>query len=201
MIVGLTGGIGSGKSEVSQRFEQLGITVVDADIVAREIVNIGSSSLSAISEHFGQTILNADGSLNRAQLRLRIFENSDEKRWLENLLHPIIRKEIVTQLAHSKTPYTILSSPLLLETKQDELVNRVLVVDATEDMQLKRASARDKNNQEQIQKIMAMQISRNERCARADDTIENHGDLNELDVAVKKLHAFYLQLAEQLSSP
>ncbi|HOY24152.1 MAG TPA: dephospho-CoA kinase, partial [Cellvibrio sp.] len=98
IVVGLTGGIGSGKSEVSRRFEQLGITVVDADIVAREVVNIGSTTLSAISEHFGQGILNADGSLNRAQLRLRIFENPDEKLWLENLLHPIIRKEIVTQL-------------------------------------------------------------------------------------------------------
>lgn len=201
MIVGLTGGIGSGKTEVSRRFEQLGITVVDADVVAREIVNTGSSSLSAISEHFGQDILNANGTLNRVQLRLRIFENPDERRWLENLLHPIIRKEIVAQLAESKTPYTILSSPLLLETKQDELVSRVLVIDATEEMQLKRASVRDINNQEQIQKIMATQMSRVERCTQADDIIENHGDLNDLDVAIKKLHTFYLQLAEQPSSP
>ena len=201
MIVGLTGGIGSGKSEVSRRFEQLGIKVVDADTIAREVVNIGGVALSAISAHFGKDILNADGSLNRAQLRSRIFENPNEKSWLENLLHPIIRKEIVAQLAQSKTPYTILSSPLLLETKQDELVNRVLVIDATEEMQLKRASARDTNNQEQIQKIMATQISRSERCARADDIIENHGDLNNLDVAVKKLHTFYSQLTEQLPSP
>lgn len=197
MIIGLTGGIGSGKSEVSRRFEQLGITVVDADIVAREVVNIGSVALSAISAHFGQDILNADGSLNRAKLRSRIFENPDEKHWLENLLHPIIRKEIVTQLAQSKTPYSILSSPLLLETKQNELVNRVLVIDATENMQIERASTRDTNNKDQIQKIMATQINRTERCKKADDIIENHGDLNELDLAVKKLHAFYLQLAEQ----
>ncbi len=197
IIVGLTGGIGSGKSEVSRRFEQLGITVVDADVVAREAVNIGSVALSNISGHFGQNILNADGSLNRAQLRSRIFENPNEKSWLENLLHPIIRKEIAAQLTQSRTPYTILSSPLLLETKQDELVNRILVVDATEDMQIKRASARDANNTDQIQKIMATQISRAERRKKADDIIENHGDLNELDVAVKKLHAFYLQLADQ----
>lgn len=200
MIIGLTGGIGSGKSEVSRRFEQLGITVVDADIVAREVVNIGRVALSEISAHFGQDILNADGRLNRAKLRSRIFENPDEKHWLENLLHPIIRKEIVTQLAQSKTPYTILSSPLLLETKQDELVNRVLVIDATENMQIERASARDKNNKEQIKKIMAAQINRIERCQKADDIIENHGDLDELDLAVKKLHAFYLQLAEQSHS-
>lgn len=197
MIIGLTGGIGSGKSEVSRRFEQLGITVVDADIVAREVVNIGSVALSEISAHFGQDILNADGSLNRAKLRSRIFENPDEKHWLENLLHPIIRKEIVSQLTQSKAPYTILSSPLLLETNQDKLVNRVLVVDATEDMQIKRASARDANNKDQIHKIMATQISRTERRKKADDIIENHGDFNELDLAVKKLHAFYLQLAEQ----
>ena len=98
IIVGLTGGIGSGKSEVSRRFEQLGITVVDTDVVAREVVNIGSVALSDISGHFGQNILNADGSLNRAQLRSRIFENPNEKSWLENLLHPIIRKEIAAQL-------------------------------------------------------------------------------------------------------
>lgn len=200
MIVGLTGGIGSGKSEVSRRFEQLGVKVVDADVVAREVVNVGSKALSAISEHFGQDILSADGSLNRAKLRSRIFENPDEKCWLENLLHPIIRKEIVTQLAQSKTPYSILSSPLLLETKQNELVNRVLVVDATEDMQLMRASERDANHKDQIQKIMATQISRAERCAQADDIIENHGDLNELDIAVKKLHTFYLELTQQTYS-
>lgn len=195
MIIGLTGGIGSGKSEVSRRFEQLDITVVDADVVAREVVHIGSAALSAIAEHFGQHILHADGSLNRAQLRSRIFENSDEKTWLENLLHPIIRTEIITQLAHSKTPYTLLSSPLLLETKQSELVNRVLVVDATEAMQIARASTRDASNTEQIQKIMAAQISRAKRREKADDIIENHGNLHELDLAVKKLHAFYMQLA------
>ncbi len=197
MIIGLTGGIGSGKSEVSRRFEQLGVKVVDADVIARAVVNVGSAALFAILEHFGQDILNADGSLNRAKLRSRIFENPDEKHWLEKLLHPIIRKEIVTQLAQSKTPYSILSSPLLLETKQDELVNRVLVIDATEDMQLMRVSERDANHKDQIKKIMAVQISRTERCKKADDIIENHGDLNELDLAVKKLHAFYLQLAEQ----
>jgi dephospho-CoA kinase len=200
MIVGLTGGIGSGKSEVSRRFEQLGITVVDADIVSREVVCIGSAALTAIATHFGKDILNADGSLNRAQLRSRIFENLEEKRWLENLLHPIVRKEILNQLTQSQTPYSILSSPLLFETKQNELVSRVLVIDATEDLQLKRASARDTNNTDQIQKIMATQISRVERCKKADDIIENHGDLNELDSAVKKLHTFYLQLAEQLHS-
>ena len=200
MIVGLTGGIGSGKSEVSRRFEQLGIKVVDADILARDVVSIGSVALTAISTHFGKDILNEFGSLNRGQLRALIFENPNEKLWLENLLHPIIRKEIVAQLAQSTTLYSILSSPLLLETKQNELVDRVLVIDATEDMQLKRASVRDANNTDQIQKIIASQISRTERCKKADDIIENNGDLNDLDVAVKKLHTFYLQLAEHSTS-
>lgn len=200
MIVGVTGGIGSGKSEVSHRFAQLGITVVDADIVAREVVSLGNPALAAISQHFGQHILNADGSLDRRQLRTLIFENHNEKLWLENLLHPIIRKEIVAQLSQSTSSYSLLSSPLLLETKQNELVDRVLVIDATEDLQLQRASVRDRNNKNQLQKIMATQLSRSERCAKANDIIENHNDLNELDVAVKKLHTFYMKLAEQPSA-
>lgn len=197
MIVGLTGGIGSGKSEASIRFEQLGITVVDADKVAREVVTKGSAALNAIAAHFGQTILHADGSLNRALLRTRIFENADDKTWLENLLHPIIRTSLVTQLAQSQSPYSILSSPLLFETHQDELVNRVLVIDSSEAMQVERASKRDANHRQQIQKIMAAQISRTERRQKADDIIENYGDLAALDAAVKKLHAFYLQLAQE----
>lgn len=198
MIIGLTGGIGSGKSEVSRRFEQLGITVVDADIVAREVVYKGSYALTEIAKHFGQLILNTDGNLNRSQLRTLIFDNPTEKCWLENLLHPIIRTEILAQLAQSTSSYSILSSPLLFETKQNELVTRVLVIDAMEAAQVARASARDANNTQQIQKIMAAQISRTERCLKADDMIENHGDLNELDVAVKKLHAFYLKVAKKL---
>lgn len=197
MIVGLTGGIGSGKSEVSHRFEGLGISVIDADVVAREVVKPGSTALDAIAVHFGQDILNTDGTLNRTKLRTLIFENNPEKLWLENLLHPIIRSEIIIQLGQSKTPYTILSSPLLFESKQNELVDRVLVIDATEELQLKRASARDQNNQEQIKRIMATQISRSERCAKADDIIENHGNLNELDVQAKKLHHFYLEQANK----
>lgn len=197
MIVGLTGGIGSGKSEASIRFEQLGITVVDADKVAREVVTKGSAALNAIAAHFGQTILHADGSLNRALLRTRIFENADDKTWLENLLHPIIRTSLVTQLAQSQSPYSILSSPLLFETHQDELVNRVLVIDSSEAMQVERASKRDANHRQQIQKIMASQISRTERRQKANDIIENYGDLAALDAAVKKLHAFYLQLAQE----
>jgi dephospho-CoA kinase len=196
MIVGLTGGIGSGKSEVSLRFKKLGIDVIDADIVARQVVEIGSPALSIIAEHFGQEILNSDTSLNRQKLREIIFNSIIEKTWLENLLHPIIRKEIIHQLQQSKSTYTILSSPLLLETNQDDLVDRVLIVDASEDLQLERASKRDANNLAQIHKIMAAQITRSERCAKADDIISNHGNLNELDIEVRKLHQYYIELAQ-----
>lgn len=201
MIVGLTGGIGSGKSEVSRRFELLGITVIDADIIAREVVARGSEALTAIRAHFGQQILNHDKTLNRGKLRELIFENSEEKNWLENLLHPVIRTETIAQLEGSKSPYTILSSPLLLETTQHELVDRILVIDANEDLQLARASARDANNAEQIKKIMATQMQRSERCAQADDIIHNHGNLQELDVQIKDLHNYYLDLAQQHSKP
>ncbi|GGY62853.1 dephospho-CoA kinase [Cellvibrio zantedeschiae] len=200
MIVGLTGGIGSGKSEVSSRFERLGIRVVDADIVAREVVMPGSFSLQAIAERFGLDILSQDGSLDRKKLRSLIFENPSEKAWLENLLHPIIRKEIIAQLTHSESPYTILSSPLLLETTQHELVDRVLVVDAEENLQLARATLRDESNTEQIKKIMGTQMNRSTRIAKADDIIHNHGDLEELEQQVQLLHARYLELAQHMKN-
>lgn len=200
MIVGLTGGIGSGKSEVSRRFENLGIQVVDADIVAREVVAPESVGLAAISEHFGKDILDADKTLNRGKLRALIFENPEEKSWLENLLHPIIRTEIISQLQQSKSTYTILSSPLLFDTTQYELVDRVLVVDASEELQIARASARDSNTSEQIEKIMSTQMSRADRCAKADDIIVNNGDLDTLDKQVKDLHISYLNLAKQLTT-
>jgi dephospho-CoA kinase len=199
MIVGLTGGIGSGKSEVSSRFEKLGINIVDADVVARELVTLGSHSLRAIAEHFGIHILKQDGSLDRKKLRELIFETPAEKVWLESLLHPIIRNEIIHQLNHSKSPYAILASPLLLETSQDELVDRILVVDANEELQLDRASLRDGNNADQIKKIMATQMNRSSRCAKADDIIHNHGDLQELDRQVQHLHSRYVELTQKPS--
>lgn len=196
MIVGLTGGIGSGKSEVSRRFENLGVTVVDADIVAREVVDIGKPALTEIAKHFGQEVLNDNQSLNRSKLREIIFSDSHEKLWLETLLHPLIRAEIISQLKQSKSAYHILSSPLLLETNQHELVDRILVIDADPNLQISRAMNRDTNNLDQIKKIMATQMDRSERCAKADDIIENHGDLIELEAQVKKLHDFYLHLTK-----
>lgn len=201
LIIGLTGGIGSGKSEASKRFAERGALVVDADVVAREVVESGKPALMQIAEHFGTDILDATGSLQRGKLREVIFSNPTEKQWLESLLHPIINAEIRRQLAGTTGPYSILASPLLLETRQFELVDRILVIDASEQQQLERASKRDKNNEGQIKAIMQTQLSRQERCARATDIIQNHGSIDELDEQVEKLHQLYLELAQSTAKP
>lgn len=200
LIIGLTGGIGSGKSEVCRRFIAKGIAVIDADIVAREVVEPGMPALEKICIHFGDSILfaptdNQPPALNRAKLREIIFSRPDEKTWLEQLLHPLINQSIRTQLNNAKSPYCILASPLLLETQQYMLVDRILVVDTTEQLQLERASQRDANNEAQIRAIMQTQLSRHDRCSRANDIIQNHGNLNELDEQIEKLHQLYLGLA------
>lgn len=195
-IVGLTGGIGSGKSEVSRRFADLGIAIIDADMIAREVVVKGSPGLQAIQRHFGDDILLPDGNLDRARLRHRIFSQADEKTWLEQLLHPLINQLIRTRLLEVKSDYGILSSPLLFETSQYQLVDRIAVVDTSETQQLERACARDASQQPQIRAIMASQLSRTERCSRANDIIQNHGDLTELDSQVARLHNLYLTLAK-----
>jgi dephospho-CoA kinase len=201
MIVGLTGGIGSGKSEVTRRFETLGISVVDADAVAHQVVEVNSPALDAITLHFGSGILTTTGNLDRAKLRSIIFSNLNEKKWLEELLHPIIGAEITRRLQRSKSTYTLLVSPLLLETGQDQLVDRVLVVDANESLQISRASKRDGVSLEQINAIMASQMNRGARCKKADDIIVNDGDFATLDIQVKKLHKKYLVLSAQKKTP
>jgi dephospho-CoA kinase len=196
LIIGLTGGIGSGKSEASKRFAERGIVVVDADLVAREVVEPGRAALTQIAAHFGPDILDITGSLNRSKLREIIFSDPAEKQWLELLLHPIINAEIRHQLANATSVYAILASPLLLETQQFQLVDRILVIDTSEQLQIERASYRDKNNEAQIKAIMQTQLSRQERCARATDIIQNHGNITELDAQVEKLHQLYLELAQ-----
>lgn len=195
-IVGLTGGIGSGKSVVSRLFEEKNIAVVDADIVAREVVQPGTPGLLQIIQHFGTSIVDENGNLLRAQLREIIFSNPDEKQWLEKLLHPIINTEIRQQLSLASSRYAILSSPLLLETQQHLLVNRILVIDASEELQIQRAMQRDNNHPELIKSIMNSQLSRQERCARANDIIQNHGSLDELIEQVEECHQLYLELTE-----
>ncbi len=194
--IGLTGGIGSGKSAVAACFEKLGITVVNADIASRRVVEPGMPALAEIAQHFGPDILLPDGQLDRAALRQRIFSDSEAKRWLEGLLHPLIGEWIRDQLASAPGPYVILESPLLLETSQHQRADRVLVVDVPESLQVERAMARDGNSEEQIRAIMASQMPRAERLARADDVIDNSGRLEGLAGQVEKLDRLYRELAE-----
>lgn len=193
-ILGLTGGIGSGKSAAAQHFNDLGVHVVDADQASRWVVKPGRPALAQIAGHFGRDILLADGSLDRAALRQRVFQDEHERRWLEDLLHPLIRQEIVANLAQARTPYAILVSPLLLETDQHRLVQRTLVVDVPESLQLQRAIQRDQSSREQIEAIIKAQSKREERLRRADDVLSNDRSLDRLKREVERLHAFYLTL-------
>lgn len=196
--IGLTGGIGSGKSLVSDIFQQqYDITVIDADVLAREVVMPGQPALEKIAGHFGKDILQADGFLDRRKLRDIIFNAPAEKEWLEQLLHPLINQRAAAQLELVESPYAIFTSPLLLEGTQTRLVNRVLVIDAPEAMQIARASLRDGSTGEKIQRIMATQLSREERLVQADDIIHNHGTLTDLQQQVARLHEFYVSLVQE----
>jgi dephospho-CoA kinase len=196
-VVGITGGIGSGKSAVTMRFEHLGIVVVDADLAARVIVEPGGTALPAIAEHFGEDILLPSGSLDRAALRARVFADESERLWLENLTHPLIGQEILDQLHASNSAYTILSSPLLLETSQKDLVDCVVVIDVPEEMQLQRTMTRDDNDEAQVRRIMAAQLPRQRRLEQADIVIDNSRSLDHLDQIVAGLHREFLQRSEQ----
>ena len=199
--VGLTGGIGSGKSAAAARFRHHGVNVVDADWAARLVVEPGRPALAEIAAHFGEHVIQPDGALDRAALRKLVFDNPAERVWLEQLTHPLIREEIISSLAQSaethSAPYAILESPLLIESGQYQLVQRICVVDLPEALQLQRASARDANTVDQIRKIMAAQLGRSERCAKADDILDNSGSLESLNAQVDALHERYMQLAAQ----
>ncbi|MDT8427730.1 MAG: dephospho-CoA kinase [Pseudomonadales bacterium] len=194
-VLGLTGGIGSGKTAASDLFASQGITVVDADLVSRQVVTPGSPALLSIAAHFGADILLPDGSLDRKSLRARIFSRPEDKHWLESLLHPLIQAEIGRQIEQADSPYVILSSPLLFETGQDRMVDRVLLIDVPESIQRQRTSARDEISNEAVDRIMATQLSREQRRAQADDILVNDRDLQHLAAQVKTLHHHYLQLA------
>lgn len=191
-IVGLTGGIGSGKSAASQWFEHQDIHVVDADVVAREVVQPGQPALEKIAQHFGDWVLQADGQLDRRALRDYIFQHPEARQQLEAITHPIIRQSISSQLQQAQSAYVILVSPLLFETGQDRMTHRNLLVDVSEATQLKRASQRDAQSTEQIQKIIATQMPRSEKLKRADDVVHNEGTLDELYEQLMRLHTDYL---------
>jgi dephospho-CoA kinase len=196
-VLGITGGIGSGKTAVTREFEKLGINVIDADIAARTVVAIGSKGLKQIQQHFGDEILLSDGNLNRAKLREIIFQNTNEKKWLEQLTHPLIREEIIQGLQNSSSPYTILVSPLLIESGQFKLVDRVLVVDVPVELQLQRTCERDNNPQAQVEAIIASQLDRDKRLSYADDIITNNQTLEHLAQQVAQLNQQYLRLSEK----
>lgn len=194
-VLGLTGGIGSGKSAVAACFKKYGIKVVDADIAARKVVEPGMPALQAIAEHFGEKVLQADGTMDRAALRSIVFNDEQQRHWLEQLLHPAIGEWIAAELASANSAYAVLESPLLLETAQRKSTQRALVVDVSKELQIERATARDDNSREQIEAIIAAQLPREERLARADDVIDNSGSLADLESAVKTLHQQYLKIA------
>jgi len=187
-IVGITGGIGSGKSAVTILLEKQGITVVDADVAARVIVEQGKPALQAIAQHFGEEILLPDGALDRAELRKLIFSDDSARLWLEQLTHPLIGEEIFAQLQASNSPYTVLSSPLLLETQQKKLADYIVVVDVPEDTQIERTVARDNNDEAQVKRIIAAQMSRRDRLALADIVMDNSKSLANLEQEVSQLH-------------
>ena len=196
LIIGLTGGIGSGKSAVSDKFKSLGITVVDADVAARTVVEPGQPALAEIERHFGSSILNQEGVLDRAQLREIMASDSEERVWLESVLHPRIGEQIAKELAESTSPYTIYVAPLLLETNSQKMCSRVLVVDVPKEIQIQRTAERDKVSEIQIEKIIAIQMEREERLEKADDVLVNTGTIKELEQQVMKLHQKYLEMVE-----
>lgn len=193
-ILGLTGGIGSGKSAAAEHFTRLGVHLVDADHAARWVVEPGRPALARIAEHFGPHVLQPDGQLDRGALRQLIFQDEQQRRWLESLLHPLIGEEIRSYLARAESPYAILVSPLLVESGQHRMTQRVLVVDVPEQLQLQRTMARDQASAEQIQAILNVQAKRDERLRHAHDVLHNDRDQAWLRSEVERLHHFYLTL-------
>jgi dephospho-CoA kinase len=193
-ILGLTGGIGSGKSAVAQHFIDQGIHAVDADHAARWVVEPGKPALAQIVAHFGNEVRQDDGQLNRAALRQKIFSDPAQRRWLETLLHPLIAQEIAQSLAQAQSPYAILVSPLLIESGQSKLAQRILVVDAPEQLQIQRTMQRDQSSQAQAEAILNAQASREQRLSQAHDVLVNDRDLSWLKSEAQRLHDFYLTL-------
>ena len=193
--IGLTGGIASGKSVVADMFSARGIPVIDTDVIARDVVQPGEPGLQAVIGEFGGEFLKADGTLNRALLRKRIFADPDAKSRLEEILHPLIRAATLAQAENAGGPYQVFAVPLLVETNFADFVDRVLVVDCPVDLQRERLLARDGESQKTIEKILSAQASREQRLSVADDVIVNDGSLAETEHAVAALHQRYLEIS------
>ncbi|KJY66624.1 dephospho-CoA kinase [Vibrio coralliilyticus] len=197
-VVGLTGGIASGKTTVANLFQsQFGIEIVDADVVAREVVEPGSEGLKAIEERWGSGILLHDGTLNRAKLREVIFANEEEKAWINGLLHPMIREKMQADIAEVTSPYGLLVIPLMVENNLQSLADRVLVVDVDKQTQMRRTVERDGVPLEQVESILAAQASRTQRLAIADDVIKNNATNQELLPQITELHQKYLEICRE----
>ena len=194
-VIGLTGGIGSGKSTVASIFANLGIEVINADQLARDVVEPGSPALVTIVERYGDYILQEDGSLNRSLLREIVFADAREREWLERLTHPLIAQLMKDQLQAVSSPYAILESPLLIETNQKELVDRILVIDIVEETQLQRTLARDDSAEATIKAIINSQIPRKQRLEAADDVVDNSAKFEATEREILRLHAQYLLMA------
>ncbi len=193
-LVGLTGGIGSGKTAAADRFIYHGITAVDADLASRAVVAPGEEALTLIAKQFGADILLADGNLDRAQLRHIVFADETKRRWLQSLLHPLISNYLRQHIEQAESEYVILVNPLLIESRQTVWCNRVLVIDAPESQQVTRTMARDNNTAAQVENIMQAQLPRDVRLEAADDVITNDKDLVHLHMQVDELHQRYKKL-------
>lgn len=197
-VVGLTGGIGSGKTTIANLFAQYGIDIIDADVIARKVVEPQSDALKQMSHYFGDNILDNNGALNRAKLREFVFQNTAAKTWLNNLLHPIIRSEMISAIKQAQSDYCLLVVPLLVENELTYLVNRVLVVDVPTEVQISRTCARDESSKEIVQGIITSQATREQRISVADDIIDNNvTNSDTIKNEVAKLHQLYIRLANQ----
>lgn len=196
-VVGLTGGIGSGKTAATDHLARRGVTIVDADLASRAVVAPGEPALDAIVDRFGKPMLQDDGTLNRRALRDIVFSDEQARRDLEAITHPAIGRELYRQIHTSDAPYTVLVSPLLLEGSQKEMVHRILVIDVPPEVQVARTVARDTVPEAQVQAIMRAQMDRERRLAEAHDVVENHGPLRHLHERLDALHETYLELAQR----
>jgi len=193
--IGLTGGIGSGKTEASREFARLGATIIDTDLIARELVEPGQAALSEISAAFGAQVIDESGQLNRAQLRQAVFRDPEQRKKLESILHPRIRERAIALADQAATPYCVLAIPLLVESAGDYPLDRILVIDTPRELQYQRVTARDAVTTSEIDAILATQASREKRLEMADDVIVNDSDLEQLHKEIERLHQFYLQQA------
>lgn len=197
MLIGLTGGIGSGKTAAANHFESLGIDVVDADLASRAVVEPGQPALDSIAEHFGAAIIGADGGLDRPQLRKLVFADEAERKWLQRLLHPLISAYLAQQIRESRSTYCLLVNPLLLESGQSQWCRNIIVVDAPVETQIQRTMSRDDNNREQVQSIVNAQMSRDDRLAAADFVLCNDQGIDELKTNVENIHRELVDLCQK----